>query len=213
MVDDRLDILRYIVSVDFRIPLMRLNEMNKHESIKRNERREAMLSETFNKILANDTRFNRYRAMTLREYQGQSWNSGNDLADGDVIIMDENGSVVLYIDIKVDNSTEYFGTINMHSIMNFKKDDAHVYMCMSNDARIIRCYKSSDVRNTLAANRELKMSKHRGKLAHGCSGKLTVLKPTKSGWTTKDDSTYNVYEDDFMGCVQLNKVPTITKRN
>lgn len=206
------EMLKYIVSVDFRIPEMKLNEMDRQESLRTNEKREAIIAKLFDDIFKKDTRFSEYHVMTLREYMGRVWSTKNDIEDGDIVVVDTDKNAILYIDIKVDNSKKYYGTINMNSIMNFKKDDKHVYVCMSNDGRIVRCFKAMDVRNTLADNRELKMSKHRKNIAKDCSGKFKMSKGSTEGWTTTDESTYNVYEDDFMGCVQLNRVPTITKR-
>ena len=78
------------------------------------------------------------KAMTSEEYFGNEYSFKNDLEYGDIVLIKPSGEEI-FIDLKVASlstpddkyNKKFYGTVNLHSILNFGKESNFYYLCVN----------------------------------------------------------------------------------
>jgi hypothetical protein len=128
------------------------------------------------------------------------WTPKFDLENGDLVIVDENKVPIMFIDVKVSDSSKYIGTITISSLLKFGKTaNNHFYLMLSDLGVNHKFIRGVDVWQKFTEVNELMVSKDRTtKIDFDCK---TV------GWGNHHPDG-NVYAEDFLATRHINKIPS-----
>jgi len=178
-----------------------LSNNTKENRAKRAKAQEKIFIDLFNELTDKDTHFD-YKAISCEDYCkliNKTYSFIEDSKIGDIIIMNDK-TPEMFIDLKVAETNKYIGTPDMLSLVNFasERDDKKYYLCSSLDGSQKKLILANEIYNIIISKKgNVIVSKDRNHISKEVEAfkdkvKLVAPKNMESADLSK------LYDEDFV---------------
>lgn len=133
-----------------------LSNNTKENRAKKAKAQEKIFIDLFNELTDKDTHFD-YKAISCEDYCkliNKTYSFIEDSKIGDIIIMNDK-TPEMFIDLKVAETNKYIGTPDMLSLVNFasEHDDKKYYLCSSLDGTQTKLILANEIYNIIISKK------------------------------------------------------------